>query len=281
MLSILVYVTVGGSDGERERRHKVNRRSKSRDSQFPESGYNRHKIEADLTARRSKQHSYAKPQLDSNEFSATLPSKKSESYKSESANKKLTFSARKKPKESPSEEITAKMSHAQFENDFTPPEMEATTGNFGFASDFKPTARSRLDQKPKPHIPAGSVGLKQKSLFEDDFSPTERSPHFHEDGKIPSIEEELSSGGVTQQPKPEKTVSSRKRILNRNRLSSSLKSDNGNLKKSESVNIFARESDPFDDAFFTEETTQDLALARGSDLKWSDQFQDFDMAEEN
>lgn len=266
----------------------MNRRSKSRDSQFPDPGYNRHKAESDLSARRPKQYPHAKASLVSNEFSATLPTKKSETYKSDPSNKKATFIGRKKVKEGPSEESTSKAANSQFENDFTPSENESpnlVSGSFSFENDFEvetePKAlRARIDQKVKSHFPPSSASLKQKSLFEDDFSPTERL-HFHEDSKISSIQEEQTSS--IAQPKTEKTVSSRKRILSRNRLSSNLKSDS-NLKKSESVNIFARENDPFDDAFFAEESSdlhEEKASSRGSDIKWSENFQDFDMTEEN
>lgn len=199
------------------------------------------------------------------------------------------FAGRKKLKDSPSEEITGKSTLSQFENDFTPSETESpnlVAGSFNFENDFEvekepKVIKSRIDQKAKSRFVVNSTTLKQKSLFEDDFSPTER-PHFHEDSKISSIKEEQTSS-IAQLPKTEKTVSSRKRILNRNRLSSNLKSDS-NLKKSESVNIFARENDPFDDAFFTEDTAdipEEKASSRGSDLKWSENFQDFDMTEEN
>lgn len=53
---------IGGSDGERERRFKGNRRSKSRDSQYSESSsYGRHKPDPALTLRnphRTKQHQH-------------------------------------------------------------------------------------------------------------------------------------------------------------------------------------------------------------------------------
>lgn len=252
-------------------------------------GYNRHKVESDLLARRPKQYTHAKPAIDSTEYSATLPLKKGESYKSDNSNKKATFMGRKKIKEGPSDEVTGKGANSQFENDFTPSENESPnvrSGNFSFENDFAvetetKVTRTRIDQKVKSHFPPSSVSLKQKSLFEDDFSPTDR-PHFHEGSKISSIKEEPTSS-IAQQPKSEKTVSSRKRILGRSRLSSNLKADS-NLKKSESVNIFGRENDPFDDAFFTEDTSdlqEEKASSRGSDIKWSENFEDFDMTEEN
>lgn len=62
------------------------------------------------------------------------------------------------------------------------------------------------------------------------------------------------------------------------------------LKKSESVNIFARENDPFDDEFFSGKdtgeatsveicnngSTREKISPRAPELKWTEQFEDFD-----
>lgn len=51
--------------------------------------------------------------------------------------------------------------------------------------------------------------------------------------------------------------------------------DGYNLKKSESINIFVRESDPFDDEFFSGEGR------KGGEYKWSEDFEDYDLDENN
>jgi len=53
-----------------------------------------------------------------------------------------------------------------------------------------------------------------------------------------------------------------------------------NIKKSESVNIFARDSDPFDDDFFAE-TDRQRKKNNGDAYKWSEPFGSFDFKEED
>lgn len=96
---------------------------------------------------------------------------------------------------------------------------------------------------------------KKSSLFEDDFSPTESG--------ICSIQEEPSEEVTAKIHK-----SRRKFFKNR---------QSCDLKKSESVNIFARENDPFDDDFFSENAASQydsdkISSPRNPDLKWSENF---------
>lgn len=48
-----------------------------------------------------------------------------------------------------------------------------------------------------------------------------------------------------------------------------------NIKKSESVNIFAREDDPFDDDFFCGEDMgrEQKTSPRSTELRWTDDFE--------
>lgn len=219
---------LGGSDGERERRSKPNRRSKSRDSQFSDSTYNRHKVEPlppMRTQHRLKQHPPAKEP----DF---VPPKKAETLRSDKKNSSLP---RKKSKEEP-RTGTYPRKKPTFENDFTPPDVESPRTKCSFDSNFG--------------------GSSKKSFFEDNFSPTEQSDTFRE-SKICSILEEPTEECVARL---QKVPHSKKKILNRNRFSGDI-----HLKKSDSVNIFARENDPFDDDFFS-------SGRNAGDLSWSDNF---------
>lgn len=136
---------------------------------------------------------------------------------------------------------------ATFESDFVPSEGESPvpvrqTKRFNFENDFEA-------EKP------------QKSLFEDDFIPTER----HEGSTISSIQEEGGEEDVVG--RLEKKFS-QKRPFGKRGFSVDV-----NLKKSESVNIFARENDPFDDDFFSEGACGDFR--RGGGAKWSENFDDY------
>lgn len=66
----------------------------------------------------------------------------------------------------------------------------------------------------------------------------------------------------------------RRKLMGKGRFPGSLQ-DAHNLKKSESINIFVRESDPFDDEFFSGEQK------KGSEYKWSEDFEDYDLDENN
>lgn len=134
-----------------------------------------------------------------------------------------------------------------FESDFAPSEGDSPlavrqTKRFNFENDFEQEKQ-------------------QKSLFEDDFIPGER----HEGSNISSIQEEGGEDDVVG--RLEKKFS-QKRGFGKRGFSVDV-----NLKKSESVNIFARENDPFDDDFFSEGACGDFR--RGGGAKWSDNFDDF------
>ncbi|XP_017777632.1 PREDICTED: protein disabled isoform X2 [Nicrophorus vespilloides] len=269
----------GGSDGERDRRYKTSRRSKSRDSQYVE----RHKLEmTSRTQHRLKQHQHQKFE---NDFSQDMPSKKLDASK-EVMKKPPNPQRGKKLKESPKSEEAATFprksthrSQSLFENDFVPePEVQAPAPRFNFENEFEtseaesPTPKPLItktkkknwfdaDRRPKSNQKVARY--KQKSLFEDDFSPTDKADS--EIAEIPSIKEEHTEDDVV--PK-EMTSMARKRMLKMGKSSD-------HIKKSESVNIFARENDPFDDDFFS--------VGGGSngessgDIKWTEQFNDFDI----
>lgn len=115
---------------------------------------------------------------------------------------------------------------------------------------------------------------KAKSLFEDDFSPSEKSEQLPEDSSISSIKEEIDREEDDEFDKNnfKSATNGRKKILAKSRLSVSLRADNS-LKKSESVNIFAREDDPFDDDFFSgEHVFEEKSIVRSTELRWTEDF---------
>lgn len=299
----------GGSDGERDRRYKAGRRSKSRDSQFSEPAYGRRQ-EPNVSARsahRTSKFQHPKTQFE-NDFVQEAPppnppAKKPDSVKLDLSAKKTATMSRLKKKDSPKlEELNSSTfprkgtlrAQSMFENDFVPSETDspqqpgarfnfeisetdvgkhgksarrATKGSF----DIPPVGKMK-ERKPTSRFP-----VQQKSLFEDNFSPTAEKPELDDGGGISSIKEEnqteaedsFSINNFDRMP------SSRRSRLAKGRLSA------GQLKKSESVNIFARENDPFDDEFFS---AQDAAAfmadrERGSpkEIRWTEEFDDFDM----
>ncbi|KAK4884258.1 hypothetical protein RN001_000529 [Aquatica leii] len=314
------YVGTGGSDGERDRRYKVNRRSKSRDSQFSEiTVQSRYKVDPNLTLRgpyRNKPHVQKSPI--EGEFSHDFSSKKLEISKMENK-RSSTLGNRKKSKDPKTEQLMHTFPRkATFENNFIPSETESPMSanispRFTFDNDFETSeAESPIALKcSKRHtnFDNGQPKMKrnlrydtrkttfkgdnrispsrstQRSPFEDDFSPSIEKPEIqlHKNISKSSIKEEMDDNENGEEDSFatnnfDKNVI-RKKILNKNRYSSSFHMDS-NLKKSESVNIFARESDPFDDEFFSGSNLQDLDEAdkspRSSDHKWTENFEDYD-----
>ncbi|XP_044264647.1 protein disabled isoform X2 [Tribolium madens] len=280
------YFGAGGSDGERDRRYKPGRRSRSRDSQYSESSH-RHKPETGPPGRgshRSKQYS--------KQFEADFAEKKPID---EHSNKKSATLANRKKKESPKSEVnivstfprkSTSRAKSLFENDFVP----SQSPKFSFENDFEtseadsPTVVNKslkvlrqqsMFEKSQVERPL-KLSPKQKSLFEDDFSPSGRAEPLPEDSGISSIKEEADPNDKESSFSTNAT-NSRKKKLNKNRLSNNFQSDI-NIKKSESVNIFARESDPFDDDFFSENVASHHSETspKTTDLKWTDDFEDFE-----
>lgn len=247
MLIITVENSVsGGSDGERDRKYKSTRRSRSRDSQYSDTTYNR----PGPPLRRQKH-----PHKPYETFPLNAPTKPTESLKKDTSITQKKFKEHMKVRQ---ESLPASLprkvaTRATFESDFVPSEGESpvpikqSSKRFTFDNDFE----QELPQK-------------QKSLFEDDFIPTER-PSL-ETSTISSIQEE--GGEEDTMGKLEKKFS-QKRTFGKNRFNVDV-----NLKKSESVNIFARENDPFDDDFFSEGACGDFR--KGGEQKWSENFGDYD-----
>ncbi|KAK9880484.1 hypothetical protein WA026_011729 [Henosepilachna vigintioctopunctata] len=287
---------LGGSDGERDRRYKGSRRSRSRDSQYSEPSY-RHKPDTSSLTRNSyknKTHGqYTKPQFES-EFSDVSGKKQLDNCHLDLSNKKsFTLQSRKK-KDSPSNE----------ENMNTLP-RKSTKPKQSFENSFQSELRNikcdfekEFQIEPEPAIIAKTAKLKQqqslieiqrkspreiksrnyqnrsKSLFEDDFS-VEKAEHPSEDNGISVIKEEVSEENDSF------NVCNFEQATNTNRLSKRLSGGlRTDLKKSESINIFARESDPFDDDFFCEtacnvdlfDNTSDTKELRNSDHEWTDNY---------
>ncbi|CAG9764503.1 unnamed protein product [Ceutorhynchus assimilis] len=310
------YLGTVGSDGERERRYKGARRSRSRDSQFSEPSH-RHK--AEVSAIRGQHRTKAHKPVESDYIE--MASKKLPSDV-DANNKKLPASRKKLAKENlgakgepmvntfprkgtnrakslfdndfvPSDEspiIRDKGSKFTFENDFDKQEAESSIVNRSLSvlrqqSMFDKTSmrlekslkdrrgESFQESKSSPRFPP-----KPKSPFEDDFSPSEKSDAPEGNG-ISSIkeepdlaEEEEDSFGATSLNIP---PNSRKKILNNKSRLSSCRTD-VNLKKSGSVNIFARENDPFDDDFFSCVNNGRESPQRSTELRWTEEFEDSD-----
>ncbi|GJQ66151.1 Dab [Trypoxylus dichotomus] len=320
------HLGTGGSDGERDRRYRSGRRSKSRETPFPEVSHSRHKPDPGLTLRTRPKHHHQKASHFESDYSPDMPPKKSGdggkvlNLQDHSGKKSSAIGCRKKTKESPKTEesnrkdvaTAARQSQSLFENDFvseieSPCSAAAVAKRFTFENDFEtseadsPIIKSRSvkssytrDISGSKFLSSRSSHLKQRSLFEDDFSPTEKSDTQdspvalnvkEEDHQRPidslREEEQDSFGGLRSSGN-----GLRKKILNKNRISTST----DGIKKSESVNIFARENDPFDDEFFSgrdigEATSVEICINGGNgnkisprttELKWTEQFEDFD-----
>ncbi|CAH1954612.1 unnamed protein product [Acanthoscelides obtectus] len=217
------YMGTGSSDGERDRRYKPTRRSRSRDSQYSEPSH-RYKPEIGSLSRslHRKPHGHQKTTPD-DEFVKKTDQK--------DTNKKSLMLARKKPKDTASKldesptcgtfpRKSSSRSKSLFENDFVSPEPARMQPKFNF-DDFetseaespttltrpsKPTLRTHFEKSGgaerefKEH--RGGIltkeeklspryrEVKNESFFEDDFSPNEKSEPVPEDS-ISSIKEEV------------------------------------------------------------------------------------------
>ncbi|XP_074037034.1 DAB adaptor protein isoform X3 [Leptinotarsa decemlineata] len=308
------HLGTGGSDGERgDRRYKPGRRSRSRDSQYSEPSQYRHKMELGpsmRTVHRNKPHVHSK--MLEGEF-AESSIKKSSEVKLDGGKKTSTLT-RKKTKDSPKTEenvagTVPRKSNSRgkliFENDFVTDDGPVITPRtkFNFDNDFEnsetespiisrpiktlrqqtmfeksspPVEKDFKDRQRGSSLRASKLSprypTKTKSHFEDDFSPSDKPEQPVEERIIQEEidrenEDEFSASNL------ENATNGRKKMLSKNRLSGGARTDN--LKKSESVNIFAREDDPFDDEFFFgEEPNQDQKpLPRSSELRWTDDFE--------
>nr|CAH7729167.1 unnamed protein product [Callosobruchus chinensis] len=217
------YIGTGSSDGERDRRYKPTRRSRSRDSQYSEPAH-RYKPEMGSLSRslHRKPHGHQKAMPD-DEFG-----KKSDQKE---ANKKSMMLSRKKPKDSASKldespscgtftRKSSSRSKSLFENDFVAPEPLRMPAKLNF-DDFEtseaesPTALTRPSKSAlRTQFEKGGSAerefkeqrggilvkeeklspryreVKNESFFEDDFSPNEKSEPVPEDS-ISSIKEEI------------------------------------------------------------------------------------------
>ncbi|XP_031327904.1 protein disabled isoform X5 [Photinus pyralis] len=267
---------------------------------------------------RTKQYLHQKSPLEM-EFAHDFPPKKLEPSKGDLGSKRFVMVGnRKKTKEiSKTDPLHTFVRKATFENNFTPSETESPVSanispRFTFENDFetsepessvasKPSKSLRHQnlfentQRTKPRLRYDTRKTKfeedtrispsrstQKSPFEDDFSPpVEKSEaQLHKNLSKSSIKEEIDvneeDDSFSTNNFDKNTI--RKKILNKNRLSSSFHIDS-NLKKSESVNIFARESDPFDDEFFCSRNMhelEDVDKSRNPEQKWTEKFEALD-----
>ncbi|XP_056645938.1 protein disabled isoform X2 [Diorhabda sublineata] len=272
------YLATGGSDGERDRRYKPSRRSRSRDSQYSEPPH-RHKPDAVPSIKTT--HRYKFPE------DPVMLKKIQSEFKLDSSKKTSTLS-RKKIKESLKTEESlpgtfprksSSRGKLVFENDFVSPEPSPIlttklTSKINFEKDFeKSLPLESVRDRPRPATKLSPRYQKSKSHFEDDFSPTEK---VELDDNISSIKEEADREDEDEFSTSnfENASNGRKKILSKSRFASGLRTD-VNLKKSESVNIFAREDDPFDDDFFCgEDTERELKTSpRTTELRWTDNFE--------
>lgn len=239
-----------------------------------------------------------------------------ENSKVDLSNKKSSTLNRKKSKESPQSEenmvstfprksATSRVK-SLFENDFVESPPPPLRTKFHFDNDFEtsetdsPTTsvnrsiktikQQNLYEKErfKETKLSPRYQMTKKSLFEDDFSPSnEKQNDSIADDSISSIkeekdaiEEEEEDSFSTSAPASTATTTTtnqpRRKILSKTR--NNIRTDI-NLKKSESVNIFARENDPFDDDFFSGTNvvlSEKKVSPRNTELRWTEDFEDFD-----
>lgn len=339
------YVSTGGSDGERDRKYRSSRRSRSRDSQFSELPHQRHKPDASLTLGRYSHRNKIYGQKFENDFSSLPPQEKA-----------ATLGRKVKAKELPSPKIENEQSiiisktrskqpqqHLMFENDFVNSETDspivADKTKFNFENDLETSEaespinryckspRSQLTESThKKSVKGGGTqsiafeseasksrkdepttaappGKQQKSLFEDDFSPTEKAGNMglacvsEDHNGITVIVEEGPPARVSftennLDKAPQEARRQNKHILAK-RMSNNIRGEGGNIKKSESVNIFARENDPFDDDFFSGRDCDEADVTNVDNLKgtpppnsaavefkWTEDFDSFEIPEE-
>ncbi|XP_059473318.1 protein disabled isoform X2 [Neocloeon triangulifer] len=190
-----------------------------------------------------------------------------------------------------------------FDDDFSTRSFHATE----FSSIESPTAetvRRQVDdeeQTARLSSTKASIGSSRRSPFEDDFTPPEtrrgsgrmlssissdisRSPH--DPALVRSDDVFLPEDPESHEQKRKQRWSEDRQLSGiKNRLSSSTRMaaphDANNIKKSESVNIFSRDGDPFDDDFFAE-TERPRKKNNGDAFKWSEpNFGSFDFKEED
>ncbi|KAH1001073.1 hypothetical protein HUJ04_013332 [Dendroctonus ponderosae] len=292
------YLGTGGSDGERDRRYKGSRRSRSRDSQYSEPSH-RHKPDSAVlrSQHRSKPHKTVEGEYADVNLKKLPPD-------GEIGNKKLP-TGRKRPGKEP-----AGVKDEPPANTF--PRKVATRTKSLFDNDFIPSDESYWNRKKA--LMMGFSGLRQQSLgifdksqlrleksfkseafqesklspryhpkprspFEDDFSPSEKPDSVPEGNGISSIKEETDVPEEDEDsfgpPSVKMISSSRKKMLNKSRLSA--RRNDVNMKKSGSVNIFTRENDPFDDDFFSGVNAEEGAsIQRSTELRWTEEFDDSD-----
>ncbi|XP_066249768.1 protein disabled isoform X3 [Euwallacea similis] len=165
------YLGAGGSDGERDRRYKSSRRSRSRDStQFPETTTHRH---------RSKSHK------------ATEGDYVEMSSKKTAAKRLLKETA--KPEQVNTFPRKGARTKSLFDNDFVPSdESPIIREKFTFeTNDFAKTRQQRSfkERRSEESKLSPRYQAKPRSPFEDDFSPSEKGEAPPEGG-ISSIKEE-------------------------------------------------------------------------------------------
>lgn len=207
------------------------------------------------------------------DISSTFPRKSSSRAKSFFENDFVTS------EESPMNvSVSAKFN---FENDLETSEAESPTV---VNKPLRNVRQHRMFEKGEGELRPGSLKEakrvqmnKPKSLFEDDFSPSEKLDLVPEDNSISSIKEEsdpIEEEDSFSTNNFENATNSRKNKIKKHRLSNNT---DINLKKSESVNIFARENDPFDDDFFSVNAAGEVMeeLPRVTDLKWTDDFDNY------
>lgn len=348
------YMGTGGSDGERDRKYRANRRSRSRDSQFTEMPHQRHKpLDTSLTLGRYSHRNRDKlynQKFDGEFASSQDKSKVDVKLMDASGIKKSATLGRKKIKELPSPKIEneatlvnvskIRKQHLMFENDFVNSEAESPVvkTKFTFENEFEtseaespvivssryvktsPRGHKQLppeqyetkrndfskDQvnvkKQEPHSVAQQKNIttpqikQQKSLFEDDFSPTDKpniSGPSEDNGITVIAEETISETRVSfTENNLDKVTATETRRQSKNILSKCRLGNNRgdvHIKKSESVNIFARENDPFDDDFFSGRSDEvivqkventKLSPSNVAEFKWTEDFDSFDIPEE-
>ncbi|XP_024083158.1 protein disabled isoform X2 [Cimex lectularius] len=200
-------------------------------------------------------------------------------------------------RDSSGNKISRSYQQSPFEDDFTSPDNRRCSGRsassdlsdprgsdeiFPGHPELPKPSRSDVAKRPKSANQAESLTRNTKSFKS---VPPQLDSHKvpHQTKTVTHPECEMSDVNIAQCMTDKKGNNSdcKGRISNLKRSDSS-----SSLRKSESVNIFARNNDPFDDDFFCEENTtlhrnkDKLSKTLGHESKWADSFNAFSFDEE-
>ncbi|XP_044738255.1 protein disabled isoform X2 [Chrysoperla carnea] len=321
------HMVMASSDGERERRYKTTgRRARSRDSEITYNRH-KLDPGLTLRHRSRDRHPKSPFEDDFSEQSLDTPSPKTKYGFNITKTNKKSLTSPKSDMESPQSNLpkqrhsqnsdfeattpvgnfkfddfvsgnAEKFESDNFDKDGPPKSTKATFETDFFDKGYRkpPNTREQLFfdneyQPEKDYRPSRTkINFRQESQFEDDFSPTDK-PSDRDSENVRIAEETVERvDAFTSKNNLDKSVNfneSRKQKSSLGkRLSGTMRQDL-NLKKSESINIFARESDPFDDDFFSKPENGAVVITRdhkntiNESVQWSEDFDCFEVIDED